>query len=459
MGAPRAAGRRRRLRGRARRALCRRALRALALNAGYVSKRHVLPPATLAFGYAAVGVPVLGGALVAVARRLGRAGDPGPAPRALALGLGLALLLAFALGKQLRREGDDTSGLQREAAEWLRAQTLAQGPAKGPVAADKVRVAYYAGAPFVSLRDARSPLLPWLRERGALRHHRHQGARGGARALRWCGKARADPRGGVGPRRGAGLRGSLRRRVDGSSREPELMLYRYSEILRSLVLLADLTLVAASWMAAYWLRFHVGFEAPRGVPDFAPYAALLVVILPMWIQLYRARGLYEPSAPARCSARRAPSCAPTAPACCSSSRSRSSCAATSTRAPLIGLFFALSSVSVIGLRIVVRLALRQLRRHGYNLRYVIVVGAGEARGGGDRPSALASRGRPARGRGVLRRSCQEGPLRARRAGGRGLRRGEGLPALAAPRPGAARNAPRRLAPPREDPDRCSTTRW
>lgn len=147
-------------------------LYALALNAGYVSKRHVLPPATLLFGYAAIGVPVLGGALVAAGRRIGRiagiggtgaAGARGPAPRALALGLGLAVLLPFALGKQLRRGGDDTSGAQREAAEWLREQGLA----RGPVAADKVRVAYYADAPFVSLRDARAPLLPWLRERGA----------------------------------------------------------------------------------------------------------------------------------------------------------------------------------------------------------------------------------------------------------------------------------------------------
>jgi len=155
------------------------------------------------------------------------------------------------------------------------------------------------------------------------------------------------------------------------------MLYRYSEILRSLVLLADLVLVAASWMAAYWLRFHVGFEAPRGVPDFAPYAVLLVVILPMWIQLYRARGLYEPQR--------------------TGSLFREAGAILRANAVgvlllvavtffvrsyfysrgVIGLFFALSSVSVIGLRVGVRLALRQLRRRGYNLRYVAVVGAGE----------------------------------------------------------------------------------
>jgi len=140
----------------------------LAYSAGYVSKRHVLPPATLAFGYVACGVPVLGAALVAGARRVGAVAGAagagaGPAPRALALGLGLALLLPLALGKQLRRGGEGSTRAQRAAAEWLRAQPLA----KGPVAADKVRVAYYAEAPFVSLRAAQAPLVPWLQAQGA----------------------------------------------------------------------------------------------------------------------------------------------------------------------------------------------------------------------------------------------------------------------------------------------------
>jgi 4-amino-4-deoxy-L-arabinose transferase-like glycosyltransferase len=140
-------------------------LYALALNAGYVSKRHVVPPASLAFGYAALGVPALGAALVRAARRLtGRRGDASaPVARALAIGLGLALVAPFAVGKNFRGNRD-MGGAQRGAAEWLAEQPLA----KGPVAADKVRVAYYAGAGFVSLRDADvRNLAAWLQGQGA----------------------------------------------------------------------------------------------------------------------------------------------------------------------------------------------------------------------------------------------------------------------------------------------------
>jgi Undecaprenyl-phosphate glucose phosphotransferase len=154
------------------------------------------------------------------------------------------------------------------------------------------------------------------------------------------------------------------------------MLYRHSEILRTLVLVADLLLVGASWLAAYWLRFTF-FEAQRGIPDVRPYLLLLVVILPLWVQLYRANGLYEPKR--------------------TGSLFRE--AGTILRANavgvtvlvafsffvrsyfysrlVIGLFFGLATVAVLGLRVVVRLALRELRRRGHNLRYVVVVGAGE----------------------------------------------------------------------------------
>jgi Undecaprenyl-phosphate glucose phosphotransferase len=155
------------------------------------------------------------------------------------------------------------------------------------------------------------------------------------------------------------------------------MLYRYSEILRTLVLGADLCIVALSWMLAYWLRFHTGFDAPMGVPDPRPYAVLLVLILPIWLQIYRSNGLYEPKR--------------------TGSLFRE--AGTILRAnavgvlllvaitffvrsyfysrAVMGLFFALATLGVLSLRIGVRLALRQARRRGYNLRYVVIVGAGE----------------------------------------------------------------------------------
>jgi hypothetical protein len=132
----------------------------LALH-GYVSRRHVLPPLVLTFGYAALGLPLLGETVVSgVGRVLRRKATPRPR---LALGIGLLCLLAPSLGKELRPH--DHAGLaERRAAEWLRAEGLTPGP----VAASKDRVAYYADAPFVPLHHATDAgLVADLRARGA----------------------------------------------------------------------------------------------------------------------------------------------------------------------------------------------------------------------------------------------------------------------------------------------------
>jgi len=154
------------------------------------------------------------------------------------------------------------------------------------------------------------------------------------------------------------------------------VLYRYSEVFRGLMMAADLALVTAAWLAAYALRFHTGLPVPKGVPELQPYLEALLVIGPLWLVLFRRQGLYEPH------------------------RSRSILAEAGEvlRATAVGvlvlvavsfflrsyyysrgvvaIFSALSAVSVIGLRVSVRVGLRGLRRRGYNLRFVLVVGDG-----------------------------------------------------------------------------------
>lgn len=118
----------------------------LQLANGYSSKRHTVPPLSPLLGYAALGAPVAGRWLAARLRPL--------APRALArpaapLVLVAALLLAWNLPRDLapRRSGDVAA---RRAAEWVRANE----PDAPAVATARARVAFYADAPYVSLRDA-----------------------------------------------------------------------------------------------------------------------------------------------------------------------------------------------------------------------------------------------------------------------------------------------------------------
>ncbi len=155
------------------------------------------------------------------------------------------------------------------------------------------------------------------------------------------------------------------------------MLSRYSEVFRSLLLVSDLSLVAASWMAAYYVRFHGSIEAPLGVPGVRPYAELLVVILPLWLLFFRSRGLYRPwrsrSLPREIGAVIAANAMGVIALIAISFFLRSYFY---SRGVLL-FFFSFSTVSVIASRMLLRGGLRTARRRGYNLRHVLVVGTGE----------------------------------------------------------------------------------
>ena len=154
------------------------------------------------------------------------------------------------------------------------------------------------------------------------------------------------------------------------------MLYRYSEVFRTLMAVADVALVASAWLGAYVLRFESGFPVPLGVPAPEPYVYALAVILPVFLVLYRSQGLYE--------ARRMDS-----PLGEASAVIRATAIGVLLLAALtffarnysysrgvLGLFALLAPTLVIALRSTIRFGLRRLRRRGMNLRYVLIVGSG-----------------------------------------------------------------------------------
>ena len=155
------------------------------------------------------------------------------------------------------------------------------------------------------------------------------------------------------------------------------MLHRYSEVFRTILIFLDLTLVAGAWLAAYYLRFYTDFPSPQGIPPFLQYALVLPLILPVWFSLFRSRSLYEPQRTG------------------SPLREIGGVIGATTMGVVvlvalsffvrgyfysrlaIGFFSVLSAGSIIGARWALRSTLRRLRRKGYNLRYVLVVGAGD----------------------------------------------------------------------------------
>jgi Undecaprenyl-phosphate glucose phosphotransferase len=145
------------------------------------------------------------------------------------------------------------------------------------------------------------------------------------------------------------------------------------------MLAGDLLLVAGCWLAAYATRFYVvGPPLRTQIPPIEPYLYMLLPILLVWGGSFRAFGLYRP--------RRI--------------GSRLSEVADIAKASTMGalvlvavmtfffreydysrvaiIYFWLFSIAAVSFsRYVFREALRFARRHGYNLRYAVVVGQGE----------------------------------------------------------------------------------
>lgn len=158
---------------------------------------------------------------------------------------------------------------------------------------------------------------------------------------------------------------------------PSAVLKRHSQFLESLMLLSDLLVIAASWIAAYYLRFYWGpVPVYRGIPNIRPYLFLLILIVVVWSVAFKGFGLYRP----RRISSRLGEVRDIAQAC--------------TLAVLILVaftfflkqfefsrlailyFWVLSILSVSFVRGSFREVLRFLRRRGYNLRHILIIGDG-----------------------------------------------------------------------------------
>jgi len=140
----------------------------LVWGAGYVSRRHALPFMLPWIGFAALTVIVLlraglgAGSRGTSAPPGSGAGGRGRVRRWVALALIAGLLSGWGARDLRLRRGERWA--LREAATWL----ARSHPDTGPVAGQKLRVAYYAGAPFVPLPSGRhGSLESALRARGA----------------------------------------------------------------------------------------------------------------------------------------------------------------------------------------------------------------------------------------------------------------------------------------------------
>jgi Undecaprenyl-phosphate glucose phosphotransferase len=158
------------------------------------------------------------------------------------------------------------------------------------------------------------------------------------------------------------------------------MLKQKRQLFEYLFVVADLLVVSAAWLISYWVRFKSGWiPIDKGVPEFAQYLSMLLFIWLIWAFVFRRMGLYRPMRGVR--------------------RTRELWVLVNANALSILLlismtylfrekssqfsrlvfvyFWGFATVLTVCERSALRFFLRELRRKGYNLRYMLLVGAGQ----------------------------------------------------------------------------------
>jgi Undecaprenyl-phosphate glucose phosphotransferase len=160
------------------------------------------------------------------------------------------------------------------------------------------------------------------------------------------------------------------------------VLKSHSRLVENLALAGDLLLIATCWIWSYWIRFHLltrfHLLPATDVPPFHDYALQLVPILVVWGIAFRTFDLYRPN---RLGSRRSEwwdvAKASTVGALVLVSIMTFVFRGHEYSRLVILIFLGQSIVAVSLARAGLREVLRFARRHGYNLRYAIVVGGGE----------------------------------------------------------------------------------
>lgn len=158
------------------------------------------------------------------------------------------------------------------------------------------------------------------------------------------------------------------------------MLKQKRQLFEYLFVVADLVVVSAAWVIAYWVRFKSGWvPVDKGVPEFTQYLSMLLFIWLIWAFVFRRMGLYRPMRGVR--------------------RSRELWVLVNANALSILLlisvtylfrekssqfsrlvfvyFWFIATLLTVCERSMLRFFLREVRRKGYNLRYMLLVGAGQ----------------------------------------------------------------------------------
>jgi Undecaprenyl-phosphate glucose phosphotransferase len=153
---------------------------------------------------------------------------------------------------------------------------------------------------------------------------------------------------------------------------------RQHEIIQTLLIASDATAISLAWLLSYYFRFSMEvLPVTYGIPAFTLYAGLLLVVVPVWIFAFRVNGLY--------SLRRGGQLIDEVLALVKGGSVATLVLVSATffyrqhtfSRVVIVLFWGTALLLCSVNRLIMRRVLKALRRRGYNVKNLVVVGAGE----------------------------------------------------------------------------------
>jgi len=158
------------------------------------------------------------------------------------------------------------------------------------------------------------------------------------------------------------------------------MFARSRQLFASAMFVVDAVLIGGSWLLAWWLRFYgLGLPAPLGLAPLSIYLWSGAVLVPSALLVLRTLRLYRSARTARLTSELA-SLIQAMLVISAMAGVGSYFARGELSRMVIAIFFVTGSVVLCTSRLLLRAALRGLRKGGHNLRHVLVVGTGDLAG-------------------------------------------------------------------------------
>ncbi len=157
------------------------------------------------------------------------------------------------------------------------------------------------------------------------------------------------------------------------------MLKRYHHIVGGIFRFVDACVISLTWLAAYWIRFHIPLiEVTKGLPSFEKYSALTPLVVILWSAVFSGMKVYH----SQRMLKRTHEVHLILKAHLTATLGFIAITYLFSEyrySRLVMIYFcALGGVGIILFRLVLRNGLREIRRRGLNLRYMIGIGEGPA---------------------------------------------------------------------------------